>query len=141
MAKLPHRFLRIPEQNVAHENIDGEWIIIHFESGNYFSLNAGAAALWGWVAAGVAPERFISAFQNPPPEAGDLIAQFLETLVGEGLLEPADAPAVAVPDPSPVPWQAPRFEKYNDMQQLLQADPIHEVDARGWPHLQAPAGE
>jgi hypothetical protein len=27
------------------------------------------------------------------------------------------------------------FEKYTDMESLLLADPIHEVDEQGWPKL------
>jgi len=28
-------------------------------------------------------------------------------------------------------------EKYTDMQDLVLLDPVHEVDERGWPHVQS----
>jgi len=140
MPHFPHPFLRIPESKLAHEVIDGELIVIHFESGNYYSFNASGAAVWGWVMAGATPEQMLRAFSGAPPEAEEELGKFLQLLVDGGLLEAAPAPAVAAPDPTPVPWLLPRYEKYNDMQQLLLADPIHEVEARGWPHIQPPAG-
>jgi hypothetical protein len=30
-------------------------------------------------------------------------------------------------------WQAPELSIYEDMQDLLQLDPIHDVDETGWP--------
>jgi hypothetical protein len=34
-----------------------------------------------------------------------------------------------------LPFVAPVLDKYTDMQELLLLDPIHEVDASGWPKL------
>ena len=32
------------------------------------------------------------------------------------------------------PYEPPQLEKYTDMQDLVLLDPVHEVDATGWPH-------
>ena len=32
------------------------------------------------------------------------------------------------------PFEAPILNKYNDMQELLLLDPIHDVDEAGWPN-------
>jgi hypothetical protein len=34
-------------------------------------------------------------------------------------------------------FQAPRFEKHTDMQDLILLDPVHEVADTGWPHAKA----
>jgi hypothetical protein len=37
-------------------------------------------------------------------------------------------------------FSEPTFEKYTDMQALLLADPIHDVELQaGWPHLKSDA--
>ena len=35
----------------------------------------------------------------------------------------------------PSAFQTPVLRKYTDMQGLLEADPIHEVEAAGWPNV------
>jgi hypothetical protein len=37
-----------------------------------------------------------------------------------------------------VPYTKPVLNKYTDMQQLLLADPLHEVQEAGWPHTKPP---
>jgi hypothetical protein len=32
-------------------------------------------------------------------------------------------------------WVAPTIQRYEDMQAMLLADPIHDVDQSGWPTL------
>lgn len=136
-----HRRYRIAENDIAHEIIDGEAIIIHFETGNYYSLNGMAAKVWSWLEAGATYGEITNAFQELPSDGPAEINGFVEGLVREGILIHSDEPALnrlpndAIPVPGSLPFVAPRFDKYNDMKHLLLSDPIHEVDdQRGWPH-------
>lgn len=137
----PSRHYRIVEKDIAHEIIDGEAIIIHFSTGNYYSLNGIAAEVWGWIEAGATFGEIAGTFQNVSPEQHQEIEGFLDGLVTEGLLIPSDETVSTarktdrLPAPATRPFTAPLFDKYNDMQNLLLSDPIHEVDdQRGWPH-------
>lgn len=49
--KLPNTF-RMNEPYVIAEEIDGEAIILNFESGTYYSLNESAALIWRAIQAG-----------------------------------------------------------------------------------------
>ena len=37
-------------------------------------------------------------------------------------------------------FRAPVLQKFTDMQEMLLLDPIHDVDARGWPHQKSDDG-
>jgi hypothetical protein len=136
----------IVEKDIAHELIEGEAIIIHFSTGNYYSLNGIAAELWAWMEAGASYGEITSAFQNLSPEQMADIDSFLEGLMKEGLITAPDEKTLVkrktdqLPAPGTRTFSVPRFDKYNDMQNLLLSDPIHEVDdQRGWPHA-SPGG-
>ncbi len=68
------------------------------------------------------------------------VRHFLQRLLDEGLIIPASDGSV-ISKAGKLPTQEvvrkhfvqPTIEKYSDMQGLLLVDPIHEVDATGWP--------
>lgn len=101
------------------ETLDGETIIINLETGTYYSMNPAGTALWAAIGEGKA----ISA------EASG-VRTFLDTLLADGLITPRETAgtlAASVDDPV--------ITKYTDMQEMLLADPIHDVDEGGWPNL------
>ena len=130
---------QIIEHKVAHEIIDGEAIVIHFDSGNYYSFTGLSSQLWQWIAAGATRRQILEAFQPLTPEQIHAFDEFMDSLVAEEILAIVPAPEGRQPlSPLPageVPFAPPAFVKYNDMQNLLISDPIHEVDETGWPHL------
>lgn len=96
------------------DTIGSDTIVINIDSGAYYSLTPLGARAW------------VAAVAGSQLEGEELAAA--EALCAEGLLEcdqKCDAGAVA----------ATVFEKYTDMESLLIADPIHEVDEQGWPKL------
>jgi len=137
------RYYEIVEQDIAHEMIDGEAIIIHFKSGNYYSLNGMAAIVWGWLQAGSTYGEVSEAFEELKTDDVAALRGFVEGLVSEGILRHGTSfdsharKADLLPLSGHTVFLAPQFDKYNDMQHLLLSDPIHEVDERGWPHAVA----
>ncbi|MDX6767711.1 MAG: PqqD family protein [Candidatus Methylacidiphilales bacterium] len=139
------RYYAVFEKDIAHEIIDGEAIIIHFDTGNYYSLNTAGAMVWSWLDAGASQEEILDAFPGLSPDEIAEIEEFIKGLVSEKILHQVEAPArrdeASLPTKGGGPYLAPRFEKFNDMQQLLLSDPIHEVDEKGWPPAPAdPSG-
>jgi hypothetical protein len=71
--------------------------------------------------------------------------RFAADLLGESLLtlregEELEGDDLQLPEETRMrPWEAPIFEVYTDMQDLLLFDPIHEVDNSGWPRVASPA--
>ena len=140
----------VSTQEVVHETIDGEAILLHLGTGSYYSLAGSGAEIWGLIERGHAAEEIgarLGARYGDEAAVAGAVRDLLDELVAEELVRPAGAdvgpPNGASPHPeAPVAerFVAPRLQKFTDMQELLLIDPIHEVDeAVGWPEPR-PAG-
>jgi hypothetical protein len=131
---------RVNTPAVAAETVDGEVLMIHLESGNYYSLRAVGASIWSGVDRGVPLAEIASTVreQYDAEDADELVGAFVAELASEDLLVTTDEPM-----PRDSTWElpaldgdfvGPRLEKFTDMQHLILLDPVHEVDAgQGWP--------
>jgi Coenzyme PQQ synthesis protein D (PqqD) len=137
--------LRVNSPQVIHETIDGEVIVINLASGTYYSVKGAGAEVWDVIetSPGIDANAITAAvgrrFDRPSEEVEHEIVAFLEQLRQEDLVAPADNGAVTgsnglAAGSSGKPYESPLLEKYTDMQDLVLLDPVHEVDATGWPH-------
>jgi hypothetical protein len=136
---------------VIDETIDGEVVVIDLATGNYFSLVESAAVIWGALAGMPSVEEIgaelARVFDVDATRAARVAEDFVAELVREGLaVETDEAPAADGGRPRPSqtvaaerkPFEAPRLEKYDDMQELILLDPVHDVDVEaGWPRPRA----
>ena len=102
---------------VISDRIDDLVIVIHVNSGAYYSLTEVGSALWAKVESG---DSLFS----------DVEAAQVKAFIDEEILSPAEELAGVT--------AAPFSEvgtKFTDMEGLLMGDPIHEVDEQGWPAL------
>ncbi|MBK6740403.1 MAG: PqqD family protein [Haliea sp.] len=80
-------------------------------------------------------------FNSPVAEIAAGVNNFLAQLRDESLIEPGDnTGAAAASSAAPAAtseFEAPQLNKYTDMEALLLADPIHEVEPEGWPHVKS----
>lgn len=104
------------------ETLDGETIIINLEAGTYYSMNPAGTALWNAIQSGKAIP-----IDNP------ITVNFLNLLETDGLINTSDETGQGVADATL--FVNPGLEKYTDMQEMLLADPIHDVETAGWPNL------
>ncbi len=142
-------------------------MLIHFDRGHYYSLDALARTAWARLADGAATaedlaDRFEEESQGPRGAMLESAQRFLDRLLeldlvveapapdgaplrsanGAPVANPAaDAPASA-PGAAPgaaerPPFREPRVQVFTDLEALLLLDPIHEVAPDGWP--KAPA--
>lgn len=136
---MTHYKLAAP--NAAYEDFDGEAVMLDLATGKYFALSKSAsfiveALLGGQSLADVialcAPARNVDALA---------IEALVQRLAGFGLLEAAPEPAARMqPELSRLVDEAPTVDVYDDLADLIIADPIHEVDEeRGWPVRKADA--
>lgn len=131
--------------DVVHEELDGEIIVMHLQSGNYYSLVGSGAAIWtdlvvGRLDSDLVVSRLLDRVTAEPGVVISEMDRFFKTLVDESLIVAStSSPGVSAPtEPAVVtgqrePFVPPTIEKYSDMQELLLVDPIHEVDSTGWP--------
>ncbi len=101
--------------HVMSDTLDGETIVINALTGSYYTFDEMTGSVWS----GISTPTIVS----PSVDEHDVLA----ALVVEGL-------AVG-PDSLSRLSDREVFVKYTDMEELLLADPIHEVDDRGWPLL------
>lgn len=133
-------YYRINSPQVVHETIDGETIIIDFESGTYYSVREVANQIWAWIGEGNHVDQIVAQalthYTGEPSEIESTVRAFMSNLAKETLIvtaEPTTLPSVHPSAGVREPFTPPLLERYTDMQDLLLLDPIHEVDEQGWP--------
>jgi hypothetical protein len=124
---------------IAHEKIDGEIIVIHYDTGDYYSMTGTAAALWEMMMTPQDLDRIRARFTSWDSRAEASVTRFLDVLVGEGLIHATNGAggAVASNGGERLVFEDPVIEKYSDMKTILLADPIHDVEEAGWPRVKA----
>lgn len=132
---------RVNEPHVISEVIDGEVIILNFESGTYYSLNESGMFVWQSIQQGESQQDILTRLQTFYAADDDIIskdlASLLDLLQNEQLIVAGvsgDAPASLAIEQTDLPYEQLSLEKFTDLQDLLLLDPIHEVDEMGWPH-------
>ena len=140
---------RVNTPKVVHETIDGEVVIIHLDTGCYYSLDGVGAVIWDRLDHGATVgETGAWLGQHYPAaqvEAAGLVVRLAGELQTEDLIVPLNDPSPAAAEraepgaPLPASFQPPVLRKHTDMQDLLLLDPIHEVDETGWPSIKPDA--
>lgn len=131
------RVLRVKEPSVCHEAIDGEVVVVDFDSGDYYSLTGSAARVWAVLAEGASIGQVWSRLRLGDAGSRQRVADFIERLCAAGLIEATGDEATDSEQPcesGPADFPEPVMEKFSDMQELLMADPLHDVDEDGWPN-------
>jgi hypothetical protein len=122
---------KIAGPDIVHESFGGDLVVLNLLSGQYFGLNASGAALWSAIIEGQ-DTASLSADDTTKQMASDFVTQLLDhelivrdDLAGEGA--PTASISLLIP---------PTIEAYDDLSDLIVADPIHDVDQNaGWPKL------
>jgi hypothetical protein len=138
----PARSYQVSGPEIAHQTIDGEVVIVNLRSGAYYSLEGGAAEVWGLLERGATDADMILELQRRfDAPAGILEAEvrrMLAELEQEGIIKASEnggsAPVVSEQVAARRPFAPLVLHKFTDMRDLILLDPIHEVDEGGWPH-------
>ncbi len=138
------QFYRVNSQDIMHETIDGEVVIVNLDSGAYYAFDGSGEYIWDRLSQdGASQEQLVvelePRFHAPVQEISAAVESFLAQLLDEALIVVAEdaaafAPAAAMEEPA-AEFVAPQLNKYTDMEALLLADPIHEVEPDGWPNV------
>lgn len=128
---------------VASQVIDGEVILINFESGAYYSAGRSGAAVLALIEAGHSVEEVVASLAGRHGADREKVAaaidRFVADLADEALIVAAGETAGAADgapsecEPSGDPFEAPSLEKFDDLQDILLLDPIHDGGAPAWP--------
>ena len=122
--------------DVVAENIGGEIVILNLANGYYFSLGGIACQIWSLLLAGHFPQTIFRSIEVRRPELVEASSEFVERLIELNLICPWPAADTLPADPIDEHWSGdgPTIEEYDDLAELIAADPIHDVDEQaGWP--------
>ena len=119
---------------------EGTAIVINSLTGIYYGMNGFGTCIYENLQAGAAVQDILAAAKALPGAPQDLdtaFGQFIDSLVEFEIVVPAEGISPAMPAIDPEIAKADDFKpvctEYQDVQELLFADPIHEVDIdEGW---------
>jgi hypothetical protein len=136
---------KINELRVISETIEGETIIIDLDTGNYYSVNKSAAIIWNQIEMNNSTNNILQSILNfydtdedtAEKSVGE-ISKFLLTnnLISEVDLVVSLSKIEKINNNKKELFIIPKIEKYDDMKEMLLADPVHDVSENdGWPNL------
>jgi len=130
-------------EEVSAETIDGEAVAINLDTGLYYRMDGVAGFAWERIEDGITQEGLLSQVVAAYDVARDVAAEdvraFVEDLMEEALISRSDggnpetSGAADASDRPTESYNKPQLERYDDLQDLLLLDPIHDVDEAGWP--------
>jgi|KBSSwiStaDraftv2_1062776.scaffolds.fasta_scaffold791310_2 hypothetical protein len=129
--------------DVVFENFGDEVILLNLRTGSYFSLDPVGMLCWDYLSQQVpiaaVIERIGAAYGLEPVEriAGD-IDRLVEEFLAKNLLRSSAQPSTAgeAADASKLPpvYAPPSLTTFDDINEMLLLDPVHDVGEVGWPH-------
>lgn len=125
---------QLANPDIVFERFGEDLVVLNLRSGQYFGFNGSGALVWRALSGGVAASKLRSAGMSQ-----QALEPFLSALIDNGLLvaqtstdielEPVLQAELAMAS------EAPTVEVYEDLADLIMADPIHDVDVNtGWPN-------
>jgi hypothetical protein len=135
---------RVRDKDIVSEIIDEEAIIMDLISGVYFSADGVGAVIWDGIVCGFEvaqiKQRILQSFSANPDGLDADFENFAASLLANKLVDVAYGAAPPSVDWSmPLPaarrgYDRPILNRYDDMQDLILLDPIHDVEEAGWPN-------
>lgn len=132
---------KLNSQFVTYEVLEGEAVVVNLLSGIYYSLDNQQTYVWERLMENFSLEAIVYAlsnrFSHPFDEIAPQVNAFASELEKENLIYKSSEASVNEVKTLPSDF-APRdltpIQKFTEMKELLQLDPIHEVDEQGWPY-------
>jgi len=132
---------KLNEEKMFYDMAEGQAIVINFTTGMYYGTSSLGSAVLDALLAGTAAEEVCKAIQALPGCPADMAAQ-LDTFIGlllekEIIIPAAGTGAACTIDAASL---ADGFkltvDEFAEVQDLILADPVHDVDVeQGWPIL------
>lgn len=126
--------------HVTADEFDGEYVVLDLEKFRYYSFSSGAAQVWNALTSGYTVAELVAPVTNEQVRTS--IIEFAKQLVQDRLISPATEPLsptltalAAITAELQQPELTFHFDAFDDLAELLAADPIHDVEREvGWPH-------
>lgn len=132
---------KLNEEKMFYDVADGVAVIIDFTTGIYFGFNSFGTAVIDALLSGADEKLLAEALLKKsgcPADIENTVAVFSAKLLEKEILVKCDGEpsTVEIKDEFLNEGFDPEFEEFSEVQDLIMADPIHEVDAsKGWPEV------
>ena len=133
----------INTDHVSSEIFGEEAVVVNFMTGKYFGMTGSAPVIWKLFETPVSYDDVIAAvggLNGLSDEGKQLVQVFMDTLLRECLIKDASELDTENTQSKPVTidpgilQNPPVIEIFDDLQELIVLDPIHDADPeRGWP--------
>jgi Coenzyme PQQ synthesis protein D (PqqD) len=145
---VPNERFKINAAKIVYDSIDGEVIMINFDTGNYYSLNSTGKDIWSCIERNSSLSELINEISAKYNAEEKTILEDMTKLLAdlkqeELILSDIDDNKSSLGAEAEMhfpnngkeilKYEKPGFQKYTDMKEMLLLDPIHEVDETGWP--------
>ncbi|MDO9173162.1 MAG: hypothetical protein Q7V62_00065 [Actinomycetota bacterium] len=126
------RYATAGDRVMVHDYGD-EVVVANLTTGWFYSLTGTHRSVWAALLDGHSPTAIHHACEPLAREHG-VLAEVLTLSIDSDLLVVVarDAPTDAL---APIAWQQGGIESFDDLQDALLLDPVHEVSAEGWPYV------
>ena len=128
---------QLAHPDIVFERFDEDLLVLNLRSGQYFGFNNAGSLIWNALSSGIKASLIYDAGvkkENLEKFISDLIAHELLIAIAPLQTELSEELANLLSQESALP----SIEIYDDLADLIMADPIHDVDAdAGWPMLPA----
>jgi hypothetical protein len=133
--------LKVIEDSLEWERVNGEVIVISFSSGKYFSLSGPAADVWHLLLRGINPAGLLEVLSESwlkSDLASDEIMPFVEDCLKEGLVAETGTEEVMTITELPNDlnrsnWTTPFLMTFGNLKDLIMVDPVHDSSLINWP--------
>jgi len=142
-AEVRGRALEVATPDCIADDFDGEVVVLNIASGIYFSLRDLAGAVWRDLASGHLPSDLVAEIGAVDAQLRSRTREFIAQIEQHGLMRPREIGGTH-PEGTAESVALARsgnrrllLETYEDMKDLILADPIHDADEQvGWPAMQ-----
>jgi hypothetical protein len=136
----------IDRKRFVSEQFEQETVIINLEEGLYYSLSATATETLNLVEQGFSVEEIVDVLRARyinKEELPGLVESFVAEIERQGILIPRPerfqtnlegAARNISADRTEARFDPPVITRFDDMQEILLLDPIHQVSEQGWPN-------
>ena len=133
---------KLNEEKMFYDMADGQAIVINFITGMYYGTSSLGSVVLDALMNGASKENVLAAVQALPGCPGDMAAQldtFIAQLLEKEVIVSVEGEGCAAPAIDAGALQdgfALTVDEFAEVQDLILADPVHEVDVEmGWPIL------
>ena len=129
--------------DIVFEEFDGDLVVVNLATGRYFGFNLTAQLLWKGLMGGSSPQEIIKSVGDSEAVTEESINAFVDQLISfELVVGNSDCTSTPLEENTIAELHRvtslPSVETYDDLADLIMADPIHEtVEDAGWPHVQS----